>query len=78
LRRANFRFVGVNADVAKSTSLAQQVPALIQLDLNFFEAFAIGLRESPLSVQSVLLCDKALNVIEDRLIFDVIFHESPL
>jgi hypothetical protein len=29
-------------------------------------------------VQSVFLCDKALNMIEDRLIFDLIFHESIL
>jgi hypothetical protein len=31
-----------------------------------------------LLVQSVLLCDKVLNMIEDRLISDLILHESPL
>ena len=35
LRRANFRFVRVKPDVAKGTALAQEVPALIQFDLDF-------------------------------------------
>ena len=32
----------------------------------------------PLLVQSVFLCHKVLNMIEDRLIFDLILHESLL
>jgi hypothetical protein len=32
----------------------------------------------PLLVQSVFLCDKTLNVIEDRLVFDLILHENLL
>ncbi len=47
LRRANFRFVRVESDVAKGTSLAQEVPALIQLDLDFREPFPIGFGMRP-------------------------------
>ena len=78
LRRANLRFVRVKPDVAKGTPLAQEVPALIQFDLDFREPLTIGFGVCPLLVQSVLLCDKVLNMIEDRLIFDLIFHESLL
>jgi hypothetical protein len=72
------RFVRVNPDVAKGTSLAQEVPALIQFDLDFREPFTIGFGVRPLLVQSVFLCDKVLDMIEDRLIFDLILHESLL
>jgi hypothetical protein len=78
LRWTNFCFVRVKSDVAKGTSLAQEVPALIQLDLNLREPLTISFRMCPLFVQSVFLCDKALNIIEDRLIFDLILHESLL
>ena len=78
LRRANLRVVRVKPDVAKGTSLAQEVPALIQFHLDLHEPFTIGLGMCPLLVQSVFLCDKALNMIEDRLIFDLILHESLL
>ena len=78
LRRANLRGVRVKPDIAKSTSLTQEVPALVQFDLDFLEPLTIGLGESPLLVQSVFLCDKVLNVIKDRLIFDLTLHESLL
>jgi hypothetical protein len=78
LRWANLRVVRVKPDIAKGTSLTQEVPALVQFDLDFLEPLTIGLGECPLLVQSVFLCDKVLNVIEDRLIFDLILHESLL
>jgi hypothetical protein len=78
LRRANFRFVRVKPDVAEGAALAQEVPALIQFDLDFREPLPIGFVERPMFVQSVFLCDKTLNVIEDRLIFDLVVHESLL
>jgi hypothetical protein len=78
LRRANLRVVRVKPDITKGTSLAQEVPALIQFDLDLREPLTIGLGKFPLVVQSVLLCDKALNIIEDRLIADWILHESLL
>jgi hypothetical protein len=77
LRWANLCVVGIKADVAKGTSLAQEVPALIQFDLDFFEPLPIGFVECPLLVQSVLLSNQALNVRKDRLIFvALILHED--
>ena len=78
LRRANFRFVRIKPDVAKGASPAQEVPALIRFDLDLREPFTTGLGKCPLPVQSVFLCDEVLNMIEDRLIFDLILHESLL
>ena len=78
LRRANLRVVRVKPDVAKGTSLAQEVPALIQFHLDLHEPLTIDLGVCPLLVQSVFLCHEALNMIEDRLIFDLILHDSLL
>jgi hypothetical protein len=70
--------VRVTPDVAKGTPLAQEVPALIQFDLDFREPLTIGFGVFPLPEQSVFLCHKILNMIEDRLIFALIFHEGLL
>ena len=78
LRWANFCFIRVIPDVTKSTSLAQEVPALIQFNLDFLKALTVGLGECPLPVQSVFLFDKALDVIQNRLILGLILHESLL
>jgi len=72
------RVVRVKPDVAKGTSLAQEVPTLIQFDLDLREPLTIGFGVFPLLEQSVFLCHKVLNMIEDRLIFDLILHESLL
>jgi hypothetical protein len=72
------RFVRVKPDVTKGTSLAQEVPTLIQFHLDLHEPFTIGFGVRPLPVQSVFLCDKALNMIEDGLIFGLILHKSLL
>ena len=74
LRRADFRFVRVIAGVAERTSLAQEIPALIQFDVEFREPLTIDLGKRPLLVQSVFLRDKTLNVIQDRLIVGVMLH----
>mgnify|MGYP003519442304 CR=1 FL=1 len=73
LGRANFRFVRVKPDVTKSASLAQEVPALIQFDLDLCKPLTI---DCPLLVQSVFLCSQVLNVFEDGLILGVILHNS--
>ena len=72
------RVLRVEPDIAKGTSLAQEIPALIQFDLYLREPLTIALGKLPLVVQSVFLCDKALNIIEDRLIPDLILHERLL
>jgi hypothetical protein len=74
LCRANFCVVRVKADLTKGASLAQEVPALIELNLDLLKPLAIGFGVCPLLVQSMFFCDKALNMIEDRLIFDLIVH----
>ena len=53
----------VEPQITKGTTLAQEVPALIQFDLDLREPLTIGLGKFPLLVQSVFLCDKALNII---------------
>ena len=78
LRRANFRLVRVKPDVAKSAALAQEIPALIQFDPNLRQPLPISFGMRPELVQSMLFFDQALNVIEDRLIFDLILHENLL
>jgi len=65
LGRANLRVVRVEPDIAKGTPLAQEVPALIQFDLDLAEPLTIGLGKFPLLVQPLLLLDKALDIIED-------------
>jgi hypothetical protein len=72
------RVVRVKSDVAKGTSLAQEVPTLIQFHPDLHEPITIGKGVCHLLLQSVFFCDKALNMIEDRLIFELIFHESLL
>ena len=44
------RFVRVKPDVAKGTSLAQKVPALIQFDLDLHEPLTISFGVRPLLV----------------------------
>jgi hypothetical protein len=70
------RIVRVKPDVAKGASLAQEVPALIQFNLDLREPPTIGFGVCPQLVQSVFLCHEVLNMIEDRLIFDLILHKS--
>jgi hypothetical protein len=76
LWRTNFRLVRVKADLTEGTPLAQEIPALIEFDLDLREPLPIGSGVCPLLVQPVFFCDKALNMIEDRLIFDLIVHHA--
>lgn len=75
---AYFRFVRIKSYVAQGASLPQEVPTLIQFHLDLREPLPIGFGMCPLLVQSVLLCDQTLNMIEDRLIFGVILHKPSL
>lgn len=78
LRRANFRLIRIKPDVAKGASLTQEIPALIQFDPDLHEPLPVGFGMGPELMQSVFFFDQALNVIEDRLIFDLILHKSLL
>lgn len=72
------RVVRVKPDVAKGTSLTQKIPTLIQFDPDLRQSLPISFGMRPEPVQSVLFFDQTLNVIEDRLIFDLILHENLL
>jgi hypothetical protein len=76
LRRATFCVVRVKADLTKGPSLAQEIPALIEFDLDLREPLPIGFGMCRLFVQSVFFCDKALNMGEDRLVFGLIVHQA--
>jgi hypothetical protein len=70
LWRANFCVVRVKPDLTEGTTLAQEVPTLIEFDLDLREPLPIGFGVCPFLVQSMFLFDEALNIIEDRLILD--------
>lgn len=78
LRRANFSLVRIKPDVTKGAALAQEIPTLIQFDPDLREPLPVGFGMGPELMQTVLFFDQALNVIEDRLIFDLILHENLL
>lgn len=78
LRRAHFGFVRVEPNVPKGTSLTQEVPALIEFNLEVGESLAIGFAETFLLVQPMFFGDQTLNVVEDRLILGLIVHERLL
>ncbi len=78
LQLANLRIVRVKPDLAEGSSLSQEVPALIQFNLDLREPLPIGVGVCPLLVQSVFLCDQALHMIEDWPIFNLILHGSIL
>ena len=79
LGRADMRLARVASRGAKRAALPQQIPTLIQLDLDFPEMFAFGVREHPLFVQAVFFRDKLLDMIQHRLIFGFLFHDrAPL
>lgn len=74
LRRAHLGFVRIEPDIPQSAPLAEEIPALIEFDLESCEAFPIGLGQRLLLVQPMFLLDEALNVVENRLILWVSVH----
>lgn len=73
--RANFCVVRVKPDLTEGTSLAQEVPTLIEFNLNLREPLPIVFGACPFLVQSMFLFDEALNITEDWLILGLIFHQ---
>src|SRR6185295_2965463 len=60
--------VGVLAGVAAGSALAQQVPALVELDLDLVEAGLLVLVEAfaaGLALEGVLLFDQGTDTVED-------------
>jgi len=75
LWRANFCVVRVKPDLTEGTTLAQEVPALIEFHLNLQEPLPIGFGLCRFLLQSVFLFDEALNITGNRLILNLIFHQ---
>jgi hypothetical protein len=72
----HLRFVRVEPDVAQGAALAQQIPALVELDPDLRQPLPIGFEVARPLVQSVLLVDETLNVVQNRLVFGSMFHDS--
>ena len=74
----NLSVFRITPNVSQGSALAQEVPALIQFDLDLREPLTIGLGKFPLLIQSLFFFDKALNIIEDGLIPKLILQETLL
>jgi len=59
---------------AKCPPLAQEVPALVQLDLDRLQPVALVGIERSLFKKPMLFPDQALNVGQDRYIVFLVFH----
>ena len=68
------RLVGVLADSSQCPALAQQIPALIDLDLNRPEAGSLVLGQRFLALQVMFLQDQFFNASEDRSVGDMVLH----
>jgi hypothetical protein len=64
-RGPHARVVRILAELASCTPLAQEIPALIELDLNLFEPHLIVIRQLALPVQVLLLMHEAFDLPED-------------
>ena len=62
---------------AQGAPLTQQVPALVQLDLDFSEAFAAFRSERLLLEKPMLFSYQALNMGEYGLVLAMFFHGIP-
>ena len=67
----------IAAGFAQRTPLTQQVPALIQFDLNVSQAFAAFRSKRPLFEKPVLFSYQALNMGEYGLVLAIFFHGIP-
>jgi hypothetical protein len=74
LGRANVSLARLVSRFAKRPALAQQVPALVQLDLDRCQATALGgVKRTPLK-KAVLFGDEVLNVRQDGSVISPLFH----
>jgi hypothetical protein len=62
------RLVWIFPELASGSALAQQIPALIKLDLDFLQTLSFIVRKRASLEKLVLFINKALNVIHHALI----------
>ena len=71
------RLLGVASGLLQRTALAQQVPALVELDLHALQALVLGVREPSLLEQAMLLGYEVLDAAEYGTVGGLI-HENGL
>jgi hypothetical protein len=54
--------VGIFAGVAEAAALAQQVPALVEVDLDLVELLALRVVEARVAEEAVLFFDEAIDL----------------
>jgi hypothetical protein len=64
-RGPHLRVVRILAELAPRTPLTQEIPALIELDLNLFEPDLIVIRQLTLPVKVLLFVHEAFDLPED-------------
>jgi len=73
-RRPDPRLIGVFAEFPQRPALAQQIPALIELDLDRFQPPLVGVGEGFLTVQLMLFPHELLDVLPHGLIDILVRH----
>jgi hypothetical protein len=75
---ADFGFVRVFAEFAEGPALSQQVPALIQLDLQLAQTLAVIDGELALGVKGLFFFHELVNVGENGTIVVIAWHAGSL
>jgi hypothetical protein len=68
LRVPDLRAIGVLSELAPRPPLPQEIPALVELDLERLMALVILGRMVALAVESMLLVDEVLNTMQNALV----------
>src|SRR5262249_28227318 len=74
-RRANVSCTHVIAELAQRTALSQQIPTLVEFDLDGGQSPAFGGIERSFVEQAVLFSDEVLNVGQHGCVFRLVFHK---
>src|SRR5471030_744265 len=79
LRRPRLGLVGIAAELAQRAALAQQVPRLVELDVDLVEARLLIVRHAVLGVELLLFGDEVRDVVKHGPVGRVLGHDvSPL
>src|SRR6478735_2954846 len=66
--RANLGLLRILAELAPRVSLPQQIPTLIEFDLDVFQSYLIVVGQFTFAVEMLLLVNKTLDLFQDGLI----------
>src|SRR6266446_2505128 len=81
--RTHLGLIRILAELAPRVSLPQQIPTLIELDLDGFQPYLIVIGQFLLPVEMLLLVNKTFDLLQDRVIGRRVSHinhltDSPL